>query len=330
MTRRQWLIAGGMILSLALLVGVAMRMDWLAFWNALQRTDILYLAFAIAGTFAAVTLRAARWQQISGAPRADFGHYWRTFNIGQLGNFIYPLRGGDILRLVAISRYTGLPFAKSVTSGIMDRLADAFVVGMFLAAVLANHKSEHISLTTVTLILIIVVVSTTLVGWFVLQGHRWHGLVRWLAGKLPRKLGQLLPTAFEHALAVASTVKSPDRLAKIFMLSFLGASFDYLTIWFVMQAIGFNLGLLEAVTVGVILHAGVSLPSAPGYVGVYQVASVIGLGLFGIGVADAVAFSVLHQLLGFGIFLVAGGYSALYYRSARFNTARDKSNMARP
>jgi glycosyltransferase 2 family protein len=328
MTRRKWLIVGGTALSLALLIGVSMRMDWLAFWKALQRTDALYLIFAIGSTLVTVTVRAGRWQQISGAPWSDFGHYWRTFNIGQLGNFIYPLRGGDILRLVAISRYTGLPFAKSVTSGVMDRLFDAFVVGMFLCAVLANHKSEQISLTSVMTIPIIVVMSTLLAGWFVMQGHRWHGLVRWLAGKMPRKLGKLLPSAFEHALAVASTVKSPVRFAKIVTLSFLGATFDYLTIWFVMQAIGFNLGLLEAITVGVILHAGVSLPSAPGYVGVYQVASVIGLGLFGIGVADAVAFSVLHQLLGFAIFLVAGGGSALYYRAPRFRTTGDKSNTA--
>jgi hypothetical protein len=324
MTRRQWLIAGGMALSLALLVGVSMRMDWLVFWKTLQRTNVLYLVIAVGSTLAAVTVRAARWQQISGAPWVDFGHYWRTFNIGQLGNFVYPLRGGDILRLIAISRYTGLPFAKSVTSGIMDRLADAFVVGMFLCAALAYYKSEQISLTSVIVILIVVVISTTITGWFVLQGHRWHGFVRWLASKLPWKLGILLPTAFVHALAVASTVKSPDRFAKIMMLSFLGATFDYLTIWFVMQSIGFNLGLPEAVTVGVILDAGVSLPSAPGYVGVYQVASVIGLGLFGIGVTDAVAFSVLHQLLGFAIFLVTGGFSALYYRASRFR----KSNTA--
>jgi uncharacterized membrane protein YbhN (UPF0104 family) len=95
-----------------------------------------------------------------------------------------------------------------------------------------------------------------------------------------------------------------------------------------MQAIGFDLGLVAAVTVGVILHAGVSLPSAPGYVGVYQVASVIGLGLFGIGVADAVAFSVLHQLLGFAIYLVTGGSSVLFYRSPRFNTAAEKGSPA--
>jgi glycosyltransferase 2 family protein len=328
MTRRQWIIAGGMVLSLTLLVAVFLRMDWVAFWNALQRTDALFLAFAVGSTFATVTVRAVRWQQISGAPWTDFGHYWRTFNIGQLGNFIYPLRGGDILRLVAISRYTGLPFAKSVTSGVMDRLADAFVVGMFLCAVLANHKSEQISLTSVVLILTVVVVSTALVGWFVLQGHRWHSVVRWLAGKLPGKLGQLLPPTFEHALAVASTVKSPSRFAKIVALSFTGATLDYLTIWFVIQAIGFNLGLLEAVTVGVILHAGVSLPSAPGYVGVYQVASIIGLGLFGVSVADAVAFSVLHQLLGFASFLVSGGCSALYYRAPQFKANRDKSNVA--
>ena len=328
MTRRQWLIIGGSVLSLALLVGVLMRMDWFAFWDALQRTDVLHLIFAIGGMLAAVTTRSVRWQQISGAPWDDIGHYWRIFNIGQLGNFIYPLRGGDILRLVAISRYTGVPFARSVTAGVMDRLADAFVVGMILCAVLASYKTEQISLASVALILSIVVFSTAFAGWFILQGHRWRGLIRWLAARLSRKIGHYLPTAFEQALAIASTVRSWDRLARILILSFLGACFDYLTIWLVMQAIGFDLGLVAAVTVGVILHAGVSVPSAPGYVGVYQVASVIGLGLFGIGVADAVAFSVLHQLLGFAIYFIVGGSSVLFYRSSRFTTAVDKGNPA--
>ncbi|RIK31062.1 MAG: hypothetical protein DCC55_36795 [Chloroflexi bacterium] len=67
--------------------------------------------------------------------------------------------------------------------------------------------------------------------------------------------------------------------------------------WLVILAFGWTLPFWAAVTVGVFVAAGTSLPSAPGYVGVYQAACMLALGIYGIDGASAVAYAAVLQLL---------------------------------
>ena len=60
-----------------------------------------------------------------------------------------------------------------------------------------------------------------------------------------------------------------------------------------------------------------AIPSTPGYVGVYQVACVLALGLYGVDDSQAVAF-VVWQIVLLMIFIFQGGWVALHSRIARF------------
>ena len=304
-------MVAGLGLSAVLLVVVVRQLDWSAFWDALARVEPWPVGFAIVTTIGVVSLRALRWHGIANAPRGHFLHFWRAFNIGQLGNFIYPLRGGDILRLVAVSRLADLPLARAVTSGILDRVADGAIMGVVLIGVLAAHGSAALGGAPLGAVIGAVAVVCLVLALFIAFGHRAQALIELLGRRLPDRLGKNLSGAYGHAADVSSVLRRPTRLAMVAGLSALAAAADYFTIWLVAQAFGWDLPFLAAVTVGVFLHAGVSLPSAPGYIGVYQVATILGLGLYGVGVSDAVAFSILHQLMGVATFAVLGGWSAM-------------------
>ena len=64
---------------------------------------------------------------------------------------------------------------------------------------------------------------------------------------------------------------------------------------------------VRGLPVGVFLNAGMLLPAAPGYIGIYQIACIFALGLYGVGEAEAVAFSVVMQLVVLSVLLVSGG-----------------------
>ncbi len=117
----------------------------------------------------------------------------------------------------------------------------------------------------------------------------------------------MLPAWYAEAVSVARQFRDPGRFSKLVALTLLAMLVDYATIWLVMLAFDWTLPLMAAVTVGVFLNAGMLLPAAPGYVGIYQIACIFALGLYGVGESEAVAFSVVLQLLVLSVLLVSGG-----------------------
>jgi glycosyltransferase 2 family protein len=62
-------------------------------------------------------------------------------------------------------------------------------------------------------------------------------------------------------------------------------------------------------TVAAFIGAGASLPSAPGYIGIYQVACILALQLYGVLESQALAYSVVLQLLVFLVVGIQGGWA---------------------
>jgi hypothetical protein len=77
----------------------------------------------------------------------------------------------------------------------------------------------------------------------------------------------------------------------------------------VIRCLGIQTRFMAAVVLLVILQAGVSVPSTPGKVGVFQYLSVLGLSLFGVGKAPGLAFGLIIHLL---VFLPAAIMAAVF------------------
>jgi hypothetical protein len=72
----------------------------------------------------------------------------------------------------------------------------------------------------------------------------------------------------------------------------------------VLRSLGIQTPFMAAVVLLVILQAGVAVPSTPGKLGVFQYLSVLGLSLFGVAKAPALAFGMAIHLL---VFLLPAG-----------------------
>ncbi len=63
----------------------------------------------------------------------------------------------------------------------------------------------------------------------------------------------------------------------------------------VASALGIDLSPLEVIFLTTVINLGAAIPSSPGFVGTFQWLCVSGMALFGIGKAEAVAFSIIMQ-----------------------------------
>jgi uncharacterized membrane protein YbhN (UPF0104 family) len=92
-----------------------------------------------------------------------------------------------------------------------------------------------------------------------------------------------------------------------------------LAAWLVASSLSIGVSPLEIVFLTTVINLGAAIPSSPGFVGTFQWLCVAGMALFGVGQAEALAFSIIMQAVWYipttviGIVLLArSGVSAWF------------------
>ena len=67
--------------------------------------------------------------------------------------------------------------------------------------------------------------------------------------------------------------------------------------WLVADALGIGVSPLEIAFLTTVINLGAAIPSSPGFVGTFQWLCVSGMALFGVGQAEALAFSIIMQAI---------------------------------
>ncbi|MCK5877217.1 MAG: flippase-like domain-containing protein [Candidatus Marithrix sp.] len=308
MNKKTLLIIFGTIISAALLITVFSKLDWPAFFNAIKTINLTKIFGAGIVVMIVIALRSLRWNLVACLPLSEFKHFWQAANIGYLGNIIYPARAGEILKIVAINHFSPLTLGRSVSSAVLDRILDMIVIGIFTMLVLWIHGNK-IDPNIGKGIVVIFALSIIGLTMLIIFADYLHKKVKALSinGKL-QKLQELVL----HGIEGVQTFRHTNNLITVLLITVVIFLLDYFWMWTVITAFGWNLPFEAGLTVGVFLLLSISIPSAPGYVGVYQVACVLALGLYNIDQSLAVAYSIVLQLVSFTIMGVQGILVTIY------------------
>jgi len=318
MTAKNFLILLGTLLSIVLLVIVFRDLDWYVFFTTLKTVQLPLLFLAATIIALNVVLRSLRWLLVSRLPLAKYKYFWQAANIGYLGNIIYPMRAGEVLRIVAIHHFAPLEIGRAVTSSVIDRILDMIIVGIFSLLVFwfHGHRIDPNIGRSVVGIFIIAAIVLTLLAIF---ADYLHGLIqRFIAQE---EWQRILQNWLLHALEGIQAFRHTNNILIVLFLTIVIFLLDYFWMWQIMSAFGWDLSFEAGLTVGVFLLLGSSLPSAPGYIGIYQAACVLALGLYGIDKTSAVAYSIVLQLLNFAVIGIQGMLVIVLYS---FNFAQER------
>lgn len=322
MTRKRWIFVLGIALSLPLVIFVFMKVDWLTFWTTIQQLSLPWLIIAGVITIGGTLLRALRWLLIAGGLLEQYRFYCHATNYGYLANAVLPARAGEAVRMISIVRSTGISIPKAMTSAIIDRLADLIMLGVVTLLVASHHGSKVLSQQALISVSGLIIVALLGVLWFLFNGEGYQGHILALSRRLPRALGSRLPRWYMEAYEGVRPLRNRWRMSAVALLNLVIILSDYAAMWILIIAFGWSLPFWAALTVGVFITAGSSLPSAPGYVGIYQVACILALRLFGVDSSSAVAYAVVLQLLNLAVIILLSFGSLLdtrfiaYRRSA--------------
>ncbi|HEX3865628.1 MAG TPA: lysylphosphatidylglycerol synthase transmembrane domain-containing protein [Gemmatimonadaceae bacterium] len=313
-----WRGALGIAISIVCLYFAFRHVDLANAVERAERANYWLLLLGAACATGMFPLRARRWRTILDpvAPRLPFGVLWRSTAIGMMVNNVVPLRAGEFARAYALTREEpSVSFSTALASLVVDRVFDAIVVLLLLAAAIAapgfphgasvyGRPVSHIAgaFAVVPLALLVVLYSLvffpeTLIRMFELAARRVSPSVERRGSETLRR--------FAGGLSV---LKTPGHFLAVFWWTLLHWLLQPLGFWLGFKAVGVDVPWSAALFVQGLIVVGVSLPSAPGFFGLFESAAVLALGLYGIGESAAVTWAIVFHVASFIPITVIGAY----------------------
>jgi uncharacterized protein (TIRG00374 family) len=298
-------------ISAVFLFFAARGVDWAEAARSLARVNYWYVVPMIAATVWTLYIRAQRWRVLLrpvGTP--SMRNLVAATNIGFMANMVLPLRMGEVIRPVMLSRKENEPLGGILATIVLERVFDLLMVVLLFG----------VSATLVG-------VSDTLRQW----GYRLCGIavimgggvafVRWqealalrllhaVLRPLPTKIAEPVEHFFGGFVKALEILDSPRTFLEIVSWS--------LFLWVVIVSVqasallAFDLPvplLLASIVVTAITAIAVSAPSAPGYIGAFQLGCTLALAIFSVQKDQAFAFSIVLHLSQFVAVIGAGLYS---------------------
>ncbi len=130
---KQWLLWVGLLISVVFLYLAFRKIDYQELWATLVTVRYWWLLPGLAIYFVGVFVRTWRWQLLlNPLKKAPFKTLFPIINIGYMGNNVFPLRMGEVLRAVVLKRRESVSISGSLATIVVERIFDAVVVMGFV------------------------------------------------------------------------------------------------------------------------------------------------------------------------------------------------------
>jgi uncharacterized protein (TIRG00374 family) len=304
-----WKSGLGIVFSAVLLWWSLKGVNFAEVWAVLRTSNVVLFALSpIVGT-CIFPLRARRWRTIlepvSG--RIPFSPLWRSTAIGMMMNNVFPFRAGEFARAYSLTHEVPrVPITTALGSLAVDRIFDAIVIfAMMFAAMLDPRFPSDVRLAGRTVpelaqfgvgaMLALLVVCYAMV----MQAPRVLSVVRWVAHRVLPRFEDVVVGFVENAMGGLAVLRDGRRFLAVLWWAIAHWVVNALAMYVGFMAVGMDVPLSAAFFLQGVVALAVAVPSSPGFFGVFELSSVLGLAVYGITDKLAVSWALAYHLLSF-------------------------------
>jgi len=293
------------------LLGLAIGVIFL--WFAIRSVNIAELTAALAaanflfsipflllfGVF--YWLKALRWVYLLEPTRVfSTRDLFAPMMIGFAGNNVLPVRLGELLRVYLLGREYGISKTLILATLILERVFDAISLLAMLVFAMLLTKIDSSDLSSALVLLTTATAMAVIAVYVVARPPNWItriglGCLNLLPDSASKRLAEKIYQVRDGFRAV----KSARQIARVAANSLLQWAVLAACIHLAIIAMGVHIPAVASILVLGLIVAGISIPSAPGFVGTIELCFVIGLGLFGIGASESLAAAIFYHVLAF-------------------------------
>jgi uncharacterized protein (TIRG00374 family) len=189
---------------------------------------------------------------------------------------------------------------------IVERVLDSFTILTMAMIVLFFMDLPSWMIKSSIIFFIIALIMFCFMLFMILKRETALKFIKRVLNKLPGKLASKIDALIHHFIDGFQIVTNINLLLYLIFLSALIWLANALSIYILFLSFDFNLPVIASFVLMIILIAGIAIPTAPGFIGNWHFACVLGLSLFGLTKIEALSFAVVYHFLSMIVLLVFG------------------------
>jgi glycosyltransferase 2 family protein len=298
----------GILISLGALYWALKDIDFGQVGAAFGRINPLYFALGLAPWLVAIGSKVLRWRLLFYPDQrlAPYPRLTAALLIGYLFNTVLPLRTGEIVRATVLRATAGLPVARTLSTILVEKVLDTMALVAMLGLILpfidlpASFRGPAL------------VAAVAFGGLFVfaLAAAIFPGAVRAIIRRLtpimPRALRAPVTRISEQVLEGLLPLRRREVAPGIAMWTIVSWTANVAATYLFLLSFGLLLPVTAPALVVDATNLVMTVPSAPGYVGVYHATAKEALRVFGVAPDEALAFATFLHAFGFLPLALAG------------------------
>lgn len=299
------------------------KIDWQKLVQTFKLFDLKNLYLIVPVYVLTLYLRGVRWKSLLlGDPKYSSYHLGTVFTVGSMLNIFLPARAGDIYRAYYLGETKQEKKMKLFGNIILERTLDGICVFLILLwAVLEYSKQQWMMNLAYTIGAIFI--GSFVAFYLIFKFNKVDFICNKLSQiflKLPVLLSNPLNKVLESARIHINSFMDGFHVMDSLKYSVQSVSMSLL-IWLIECYVAFliinsfhiNLGFSAALFVISLISFSTMIPSTSVFLGPYQYAYILALGIYNVDKSTALAISTVHQAILMLILTVIGGFYLLKF-----------------
>lgn len=275
------------------------------------------LAIIALRTFA-LLIRGFRWRTVLEHVKiiSPFTLF-RISSIGEMGNYLFPARIGEVMRIYLLSKKEQIPKSATLASVFVDRILDVMTVltVLFLFSFFVSTSNLVRDISYIAFAALLIFVSGSFV--LLLIKDKFKNFIRSILSSFPDltiKINQFI----DRFIYFLSGLRNAYQVIRALGISLFLWSIHTLSFYFVLMALNVDVPWYASVIAVTVIGLGMTIPSTPGFVGTYEFFCVTSLAIFSVDKSSAFACAVLSHGLQY-IVVIGVGVISYFWENIQFS-----------
>lgn len=301
-------LIAGVVLGVVLVYLSVRGIDFQQVADGFGQVRMDYVLLFLAVVFCVQFLRSFRWGlMLRPLDRVDQLSLFSVTSVGFLAIMALPARLGELARPYLITKKSRIGMTAALGTILVERVCDSVaILAIFGAVVLFIPFLPPWLIRSALLVsLLTFVFLAVMIGMLMKREAALKALAPFCR-RLPERFAGKIDGLIHQLIDGFGIFNDLRLLFGVFLLSVAIWTINAAAIYALFQAFAFDLPFTAAVVTMIILLIGIMIPTAPGFIGNWHYACILGLTLFGIAKPEALTFAIVYHFLSIGIVILLG------------------------
>lgn len=245
------------------------------------------------------SLRVFIWKNVGNIPLKK--GFW-TFWAGELLTIVLPLRGGEVGRVLLLSKLSSID--SGIASTLVERISDIISLVIIGSFTLLFYNTDFLSRTRLVYfaLFVLIILINIRIGYMLI---RRQNLILNISSP---KFKPLLNNLLNHIKNISKTIYElpTSTLFKISALAIGIWGFLILSTFFKLYSFSINPPIQMVLLYLILLNLGTSIPSLPASIGIFEYITILVLTKFKIKEELALSFALINHLSNIFVTVIIG------------------------